>query len=314
MFTNKEYVYEVYKQKSFSKAAKSLYVSQPSLSASIKRVEKKIGSPLFDRSTSPIGLTECGLTYIETVEKIMELENNFKHYMSDLQQLQTGSLSIGGSNLFSSFVLPSLITDFKTQFPNITINLVEENIHQLIHLLSTGQLDFIIDNSTLQDQIFEAFPYQEEHLILAVPSHFAINEQLKPFQLSTTSIQNGSFIHDSVPFVPLELLKKEPFLFLKPENDTMQRGMELCKLHGFTPHILLQLDQQVTAYNITCSGLGISFISDTLVKHHIPHPNVIYYKLNTEESFRTIFFYHKKGRYLTFSMQEFLKFLTKHSE
>lgn len=313
MFTNKEYIYEVYKERSFSKASKNLYISQPSLSASVKRVEQKIGTPIFDRSTSPINLTECGKTYIQTIEKIMELERNFQNYVDDLQQLKTGSLSIGGSNLFSSFVLPTLMTKFREKYPHIEINLVEENITQLVSLLSTGQLDFIIDNSHHNESLFVAYPYQREQLILAVPAQFPINEQLKTYQLSTKSIQSGSFIHESTPCVPLEQFQDEPFLFLKPENDTRQRALELCRLHGFTPHVLLYLDQQATAYNITCSGLGISFISDTLIKNNPPHPQVIYYRLNDSESSRMIYFYHKKGRYLTFAMQEFLKLIQAYS-
>lgn len=314
MFTNKEYIYEVYKQKSFSKAAKNLYISQPSLSASVKRIEQKIGTPIFDRSTSPITLTECGRTYIQTVEKIMELEGNFQNYMDDLHDLRTGSLSIGGSNLFSSFVLPILMTQFREQYPRIELNLVEENITQLVSLLSTGQLDFIIDNSRHNESLFESYPYQSEQLILAVPATFPINKQLKNYQLSTKSIQSGSFIHETIPCVPLEQFKEEPFLFLKPENDTRQRALELCRLHGFTPRVLLYLDQQVTAYNITCSGLGISFISDTLIKSNSPHPQVIYYRLNDSESHRIIYFYHKKGRYLNFAMQEFLNLIQEKSE
>ena len=57
MFQGMEYVYEVYKERSFSKAAANLFISQPSLSANVKRIEKKIGYPIFDRSTKPLGLT-----------------------------------------------------------------------------------------------------------------------------------------------------------------------------------------------------------------------------------------------------------------
>ena len=59
------YVYEVYKERSFSKAAENLYISQPALSAMIKKVENKVGMPLFDRSTNPIQLTDCGKRYIK---------------------------------------------------------------------------------------------------------------------------------------------------------------------------------------------------------------------------------------------------------
>lgn len=54
MFQGMRYVYEVYKEKSFSKAAENLFISQPSLSANVKRMEQKIGMPVFDRSTKPL--------------------------------------------------------------------------------------------------------------------------------------------------------------------------------------------------------------------------------------------------------------------
>ena len=72
MFHGMNYVMEVYKEQSFSKAAQNLYISQPALSAAIKRIEKKVGAPLFDRRTSPIQLTECGKEYIRTTERILE--------------------------------------------------------------------------------------------------------------------------------------------------------------------------------------------------------------------------------------------------
>ncbi len=65
MFVWKKYVYEVYKERSFTKAAQNLYISQPSLSARIKKIEEIIGEPLFDRSTTPLQLTEVGKVYIE---------------------------------------------------------------------------------------------------------------------------------------------------------------------------------------------------------------------------------------------------------
>ena len=74
MFTAKKYIYEVYREKSFSKAAQNLYISQPSLSARIKKAEETIGFPIFDRSTSPLQLTEVGEVYIKAVEEIFRIE------------------------------------------------------------------------------------------------------------------------------------------------------------------------------------------------------------------------------------------------
>ena len=109
MFQGMEYVYEVYLEKSFSKAAEKLFISQPSLSANVKRVEHHIGYPIFDRSTKPLSLTECGVQYIKAVEKIKSIQNEFEGFANDWGDLKKGTLTLGGSNLFSSWILPSLI-------------------------------------------------------------------------------------------------------------------------------------------------------------------------------------------------------------
>ena len=92
MFQGMKYVYEVYKEKSFSKAAASLFISQPSLSANVKRIENRIGSPIFDRSTKPLQLTEVGEHYIQAIEKIMDIENNLKNFIRDLGDLKTDAI------------------------------------------------------------------------------------------------------------------------------------------------------------------------------------------------------------------------------
>ena len=99
MFSSMKYVYEVYKERSFSKAAQNLYVSQPSLSATIKKTEDKIGAQIFDRSTNPIQLTDVGKQYIKSLEEIMDIQNSFDNYVNNLNELKTGQLAIGGQQL-----------------------------------------------------------------------------------------------------------------------------------------------------------------------------------------------------------------------
>lgn len=313
MFQGMEYVYEVYKEKSFSKAAKNLFISQPSLSATVKRVESKVGYPIFNRNTSPLSLTECGERYIQSVEQIMAIQNTFTSFLNDLGGLKTGHLTLGGSSLFSSCVLPRLMGEFTQRFPQVTINLVEESTARLEELLFAGVLDLVIDNYPFNETVFGRRLYQEEHLVLAVPKSFPINQKLSSYQISVKQIRSGEFLGETVTPVPLELFKKEPFIVLKPENDTRRRGDKLCQAHGFTPKAIMELDQQMTSYNVTCSGMGISFTSDTLICHVTPHPDVVYYKLPGEEAHRNLYFYWKNGRYLSRAMDEFLAIASKYS-
>ena len=129
MFKNKNYVLEVYKKGSFSRAAESLYVSQPSLSASIKRIEDKIKAPIFDRSTNPISLTEIGKEYVKYALEIDGKEKDFERFVLDSDNLLAGTIKLGGSSLFSSFMLPKIISNFKQKYPEIKFEVVEDNLY-----------------------------------------------------------------------------------------------------------------------------------------------------------------------------------------
>lgn len=302
------YVYEVYKEKSFSKAARNLYISQPSLSADIKKIEQQIGYPLFDRSTNPIGLTECGSAYIKSVEKIMEIEEDFENYRNDLDDIRTGTISIGGTNLFTSFILPPILINFSRLYPQITINLVETNTSALEKRLFEGELDLVIDNFRFDPDIYSRQFFAREQLLLAVPRAFLSNTSARSYQLTSVEIRNGQhLLPDTISPVPLELFKDEPFLLLKEGNDTRMRAEKICRHNHFTPSVTLLLDQQSTAYNLTCHGMGISFISDTLIKNVQPDHGVVYYKLETPEPNREICFYYKQSRYMKKAVREFLK-------
>lgn len=307
MFRGMEYVYAVYKEKSFSKAAEKLFISQPSLSANVKREEKTIGYPIFDRSTKPLGLTEPGKKYIETVEKILAMQEDFSEYIDDLGELKTGKLVLGGSSLYSSWVLPPIMGEFSKKYPQVQLELLEENTANLQKMLQNGEVDFLLDNCELEEEMFERQLYQKEYLILAVPKHFTINDGLEEFQISVESIRELSFLNELVPSVELSLFAKEPFILLKPENDTRIRAMELFKQCEFTPNVVFELDQQMTSYNITCSGMGISFISNTLISKVPESSDVLYYKLGDKLSCRNLYFYWKRNSYFSRVMQEFLR-------
>lgn len=307
MFQGMEYVYAVYKSKSFSKAAKELFISQPSLSASIKRIEKKIGYPIFDRSTKPMQLTEHGESYIRAVEQMMLIKNEFSNYINDLGELKAGSLTIGGTSVFASLVLPSFLAEFGKRFPMIKVELIEETTATLDQMVRNGSVDLVLDNCILDEEIFDWKKLKEEHLLLAVPESFPINNELKEYQITSEMLRNGEYLDDSVKEINLKMFKNQPFILQKKENDTRLRSNYICQKQKFVPEILLEVDQQMTAYNIANSGMGISFVSDTLALKVSRQSEIIYYKLDKDSCSREVHFYWKKGRYISRAMEEFLK-------
>jgi DNA-binding transcriptional LysR family regulator len=310
MFKNKEYVIAVIKEKGFTKAAERLFVSQPSLSASIKRIEEKIGAPIFDRSSNPISLTEVGQEYLKYALEIEEKERDFSRYVSDHTNLLTGTIKLGGSSFFSSFVLPDMISEFNAKHPKINFEIYEDSTKNLMNALSMGNLDLVIDNAVADDDNIISKVYTSERLLLAVPKRFAVNDKLKKFRLTAEDVKNDKHLENGLS-VDLDNFKDETFVLLHHENDTGKRAEKLFKKYSISPRVIFQLDQQVTAYNVSCTGMGISFVSDTLVKRIGASPEIYYYKLPDKSTVRNIYFYHKKNHYLSLSARNFIDYNTK---
>ena len=309
MFRWKDYIYEVYKEKSFSKAAQNLYISQPSLSAKIKKAEGEIGLPVFDRNTTPLRLTEFGESYIAAVEEIYKIEKAMENHINDLKNLQSGHIFVGASNLFAAYALPSIIADFKNKFPSIEIKLTEGNTATLEEMLSSNALDMVIDNNHYDSELYDKELYSKEIILLAVPKEYSLFEKTKEFAITKEDIKTRRYLGADYPRVTLSLFKDIPFVMLSLGNDTRIRGDKLCKEAGFSPKIALELNQQATAYMTASTGIGAAFVSDTLVAKLPMTDKFEYFKLNGEAAERSVYFYYKKRKVKTGAMQEFIKLI-----
>lgn len=307
MFDGKEYVYAVYEEKSFSKAAQKLYITQPALSTAIKKVEKKIGTPIFDRSTSPIGLTPGGEVYIDAIEKLFALEQNTLNQLNNLNGLLAGKLSVGGTIFFTSFVLPGVLSEFSHRYPQIKIDLQEGTTTQLTDKLVAEELDLLIDNSELDDKNYEKYYYSTERIILAVPKSFPINEELIQYQLTAEDIRAGRHSQAEFPVLPLPLLKSTPFIFVKEENSIYKRSMKMCSRQNYSPNIIMKPDQVVSAFNMAGRGVGATFIPDGLIVNLPYEVPLCFYKMNEELAVRYVYLYKKRNKYLTKAMEEFIR-------
>ena len=309
MFRYKDYIYEVYRERSISKAAAKLYISQPSLSATIIKVEGRLGMPIFDRSTSPIRLTEFGEIYIKAVEDIYEIERGVENAISDINNLCIGELSIGASNVFAAYALPPIISEFKKKYPDVKVKLIEENTEMLESMLSLNKVDMVIDNNRYDGGVYDKALYGEERILLAVPKIFEVCESVKEFALDEECIRSKKYRDSDCPSAPLSAFSTVPFVMLTPNNDTRIRSDKMCKEAGFRPNIVLEVHQQATAYMIATTRMGATFISDAVVDKMPAHDNLSYYKIDSASAQRRVCFYFKKHKYKTRAMQEFMSFI-----
>lgn len=294
-----DYVLTLAELKSFSKAAKKLYVTQPSLSQFILNLEKQLGISLFDRSTTPIRLTPAGEIYIKAARQMKDLEENLTNELYDLMALKKGSLKIGTSSFRASYLLPQSITAFHTQYPAITINIVEDSMENLLKLLQQGNLDLIIGTYPFDYKNFHVEALATEKLYLAVPPHHSLNEKLKDLALTALDIKNNTLRAIMTRPIDLSLLQDTPFICTSEGEYNVELIRQICETADFIPLTLLEVKTLETAFSLTLSGLGLSFVPDTLIKFGNFQEHPCYYALNTTRCEHSISLVSRRNGYFS---------------
>ena len=307
MFQKYKYVLAVYQERCFTKAAARLFISQPSLSVAIRNIEKKVGVPLFERCGAALHLTDAGKAYMEAAKKMQFAEDAFVKQLEDLNGLQTGKLVIGGSNYLTSDVVPQLVSQFRSQFPGVEITLIEANSVHLREMLSNEEVDLVIDNLENFQDAYELYPLVDEQIMLCVPGDRAVNLSLKEFRIQPESIfTNPDHIKEIAP-LDISAFKEEPFVLLKSGNDMCDRAMHMFASGGLKANAVFSVDQLNISFALAESGVGACFITDTFFKYRKHTTDALLYKLDHKLAKRTLHVAHKKGRYSTKAMQEFIR-------
>lgn len=293
-----DYILAVSRERSFSKAAEKLYISQPSLSTAIQKEENKWGASFFDRSSTPVELTEDGAYYIKIMKEILELQNQLKVHFSENKKKKNTVINIGGPSYFCTYVLPSVIQSFRDKYHACRINLFEVSDSDLLKYLQSDVIDFCLTVQGIGAP-YQSIPIGSEEIVLAVPSFFEVNRILKKYHIPAAAFADGSYMDDRYAPVSMEYFASEPFLFLKKGNDLYSRAMKICREGHFQPRIVMELDQLLTSYHIAASGKGVTFIRADLIRLAESTAHLRFYKIDSPWTVRPIHLVYKKNKVLS---------------
>ena len=302
------YIYEIWHEGSFSKAAEKLYLSQPALSMAVSKTEKKLGMPVFDRSRRPPRLTPAGEIYIETIQKEMHLEEDMERKIEDLRSLNAGTLCIGGSHYLNAYILPDILMQFHSLYPGVSLDLVENSSAELAKMLSRKELDltFSCNEEFMLD--FRRYPAFWDHILLGVPG-VLVNEKVRPHGMSAVQISQGRHREADCPTVLLNEFREVDFILLREGNNLHDRALLLFEKENLRPNILMEVSQLVTAYHLAEHGLGATFISDRLV---FPvEDRLLYFKLNSRLTDRLFYMLLPNRDYIPNAVRAFLDHVKK---
>lgn len=239
------YINMVVESGSITKAAKELYISQPSLSHIIAKTEKELGGRIFDRSTTPLTLTYAGERYMEKVRQILLLNQELIKEFRDISQNLKGRLRIGVPRERAAFMLPLILPEFKKQYPGVEIDIVENKGTILREEAQKGRMDFIILPAHVMDNSFEFIKIYEEELLLIARRGMVSQEQLIPGNRYA---------------VDLSKFNDAPFILL-PQGHTIRDSIDLLfDAHKVSPRTVLETTSSIAAYRMAASGYGFAIV------------------------------------------------------
>lgn len=304
-----DYVYEVYKEKSFTKAAEKLYISQPALSATIGKLEKQLGYPIFNRNGKEVTPTYIGEKYIKAAEEMLLIQKNLEMELDDLLKLRKGTITVGSTTFIVSYVLPGLLKKFGEKYPGIELRILVEQSTTLYEKLEKGLVDVAIDNALSKSPDYEYVPLFRERILLGVPAACPKNNALEGFQISVEALKASDCNYDSLPRVRISEFSDQSFVLLKNGNKMRQIAGNIFRESSINPAIAYEFDQLMTSLSFAENGFGLCFLTDTILKYVGPSPHIVYYLPDTEFSERTLYMIHKKSRYLSYAGSEWIRFL-----
>ena len=248
---NPEYFLTIAKERSISKAAERLYLSQPYLSQYLSKLEATLGVVLMDRSHTPLKMTPAGELFLAYLERQSFLDHQLVSDLRDLQDKKRPTLHIGVSPWRGSILMPDILPLFAVEYPDVQVVLHEAPVPELGELAAASAIDFCIMHipNDLTDLTYELV--MREHV-------FLVGRKDHP-------LLNGmdSSYHNPKPFPDLRLLEHERVIMLPPDWRLTKLLQNTFSIHNVELQNTLITTNNNTALNLAAENMGFAFLQES---------------------------------------------------
>lgn len=252
-----EYVIILAEEMNFSSAAARLFISQPTLSHAIKKLEQELGTQLFQRNTNYVHLTLAGELFASEGRKILYQSRQLVRQMEEISCVDKGTLVLGISTFYSSYYLAKIIPAFSALYPGIHLDIKEDFSNKLEEYVLNGSVDLSMIPLPLSHSELKYEILQQEEILLAIPPNSDLVSQL------VYSPSAG------LPFIDLSLAKEESFIFLQKEQRFSSMGVDICKRAGFFPKINYRLTNWDAINTLVGCGIGVGFVPEMVCNRRL---------------------------------------------
>lgn len=285
-----EYIIAIEQEKSITKAAEKLFITQSALNQQLQKLENELGTELFIRTRSNWHPTEAGEVYLQTAKEILSLKKNAYSKIQDMTDSAKRHFTIGliperGVNMFTS-----IYPKFHQIFPDVIIEPVECNVRTMQMLIRRGELNLGLATLTENQKDNNIYHHMaDEELFLAIPaSHPLAAEGEKTPHLAKE--------------IDLSLFCEEPFIQIFHRSTMYQLVHHTFLEAGFEPKLLFSTSSNISIRRMVAANVGCALLPQTFAT---PNENIRYFQLKNHPTWE-ITICTRKGAYISKAEQAFL--------
>ncbi|RJX29122.1 MAG: LysR family transcriptional regulator [Dethiobacter sp.] len=292
---------EVARQKSFSRAAENIFLSQPTISAHIKTLENEVGTPLLDRSQRELQLTEAGKILFQYAQELLEIKEEALSAIQNEYKIVKGHLEIAASSVPGAYLLPGLLKSFRREYPGVTFSVLLRDTKQVLQSIKDYTYDLGFTGEPGTQEGLGQVKLTEDNLILIAP---------RETKLPVTGETGLQF-----PTVELKACLNFPFILREPGSATRKVFEKALKKHfknNIALNVIGYLESQEALKEAVKAGLGLTVISRKAVEEELRTGVLDGYELQDLPLKRNFYLIFRKKRILPPLSQAFLRFTVKY--
>ena len=274
---------------SFTKAAETLHMTQPAVTFQVRQLEEYFNTRLFDRTHNRISLTEAGKRVYEYGGRIFELYGEMENAVKELTGEVSGVLIIGASTTIAEYMLPALLGDFKTAYPDVSVRLKVSNTDGIVSMVENNVIDLGVVEAPVANKNLAVELCKKDQLVAIVPpNHPLANEKI----------------------LAANKLLEHPYICREEGSGTREVIVEYLQDVGLNSNeldIIMELGSPEAIKGAVEAGIGITVLSRATLAKEIKLGTLIAIPLDPPVE-RPFSFVHQKQKFRQKAMDELLEF------
>ena len=275
-------------EKSFSKAARKLYKTQPAVSQAVRLLEREVGEPLFVRLGRRIELTQAGEVLLEHTRQALDTLEEARARIEGLKGLAEGILRLGASDTTACYVLPPSLEAFRRAYPGVEIVISNRTSPVVLRHVLSGEVDLgIVTLPVRHPAVAVRELFVREDVVITSPRHPLAGR----------------------PRIEVEELAAQPLLLLDRGSSTRAFIDRQLSEAGVTPRIAMELGSIEVIKKMVQLDFGVSIVPLVAVEQEVERGSLCAVRVFAGDQARKLGVIHVRKRFLSPAAREFLKML-----